>query len=108
MLAKIDRQFCMCSFSFLGFVAPCSSSPCLNDGTCVPLENQMFDCLCSNGFVGSTCSEEGKILIYELFSYRHCYENTSKFVEEIGIYIMPLEKLLYVLTIHHMKVMKIM
>ncbi|KAJ8046855.1 Neurogenic locus notch-like protein 1 [Holothuria leucospilota] len=43
-------------------IAPCSSSPCENDGTCVPRENQMFDCLCSYGFVGSTCSEEEMFL----------------------------------------------
>ena len=41
---------------FLDKSNPCSSSPCLNNGTCSVGENNSAVCLCSSGFLGSTCS----------------------------------------------------
>ena len=38
--------------------SPCSSSPCKNEGTCVPsYKNGIFECLCKKGFIGEVCEK---------------------------------------------------
>ena len=38
--------------------SPCSSSPCKNEGTCVPsYKNGIFECLCKKGFIGEFCEK---------------------------------------------------
>ena len=38
--------------------SPCSSSPCKNEGTCVPRDkNGIFECLCKKGFTGEFCEK---------------------------------------------------
>ncbi|KAK0056845.1 agrin-like isoform X3 [Biomphalaria pfeifferi] len=34
---------------------PCKSMPCQNEGTCIVLDAQHFECQCSSGFKGKTC-----------------------------------------------------
>ena len=38
--------------------SPCSSSPCKNEGTCVPsYKYGIFECLCKKGFIGEVCEK---------------------------------------------------
>ncbi|XP_066021817.1 uncharacterized protein [Pocillopora verrucosa] len=38
--------------------SPCSSSPCKNEGTCVPsYKYGIFECLCKKGFIGEFCEK---------------------------------------------------
>ena len=38
--------------------SPCSSSPCKNEGTCVPsYKNGIYECLCKEGFTGEVCEK---------------------------------------------------
>ena len=38
--------------------SPCSSSPCKNEGTCVPSYiNGIYECLCKKGFIGEFCEK---------------------------------------------------
>ncbi|KAK9890325.1 hypothetical protein WA026_010423 [Henosepilachna vigintioctopunctata] len=36
---------------------PCTANPCVNNGTCIELENNLFDCKCSEGFRGEICDK---------------------------------------------------
>ncbi|XP_066021695.1 uncharacterized skeletal organic matrix protein 5-like [Pocillopora verrucosa] len=41
--------------------SPCSSSPCKNEGTCVPSYiNGIYECLCKKGFIGEFCEKDFK------------------------------------------------
>ena len=48
-------------------IQKCASNPCANDGTCHPIGNSVFSCVCAAGFMGFTC-EEGKIIYVRLSS----------------------------------------
>ena len=46
--------------TFCLFQSPCSSSPCLNGGICIPnYKYNSYDCRCEQGFYGDYC-EKGK------------------------------------------------
>lgn len=34
---------------------PCDANPCLNGGTCTPINTQNYTCACSNDYSGPTC-----------------------------------------------------
>ena len=36
---------------------PCSSSPCKNDGTCSEFGQNLFNCICPEGFTGPRCTQ---------------------------------------------------
>ncbi|KAL9974208.1 hypothetical protein ACROYT_G011221 [Oculina patagonica] len=47
------------SFTFLAIENPCSSSPCLNNGTCqAGFTSKGFRCICRAGFTGTDCSQD--------------------------------------------------
>ncbi|CAH3042455.1 unnamed protein product [Pocillopora meandrina] len=49
-------------YTYLAVENPCSSSPCLNNGTCqAGFTNKGFRCVCQEKFTGETCQVEGKM-----------------------------------------------
>ncbi|KAL9974178.1 hypothetical protein ACROYT_G011189 [Oculina patagonica] len=49
------------SFTYLAIENPCSSSPCLNNGTCqAGFTSKGFRCICRAGFTGTYCSQAHK------------------------------------------------
>ncbi|GFT09833.1 protocadherin Fat 1 [Nephila pilipes] len=36
---------------------PCLPNPCFNDGKCTPLDFETYNCTCSEGYTGSSCSD---------------------------------------------------
>ena len=64
--SKIDVILVQCPFNILFHVivsdSPCSTNPCLNGATCLPLPSALpspigpeFLCVCTNGFTGERC-----------------------------------------------------
>ena len=50
--------------------SPCSSSPCKNEGTCVPsYKYGIFECLCKKGFVGEVCEKGETLLAIDQYSW---------------------------------------
>ncbi|RMX45216.1 hypothetical protein pdam_00020948, partial [Pocillopora damicornis] len=46
------------SSQHLSFQSPCSSSPCLNGGICIPnYKYNSYDCRCEQGFYGDYCEK---------------------------------------------------
>ena len=86
---------CQCNTGFLGKSCqtderPCSRSQCLNNGTCLNLNETMYECRCSSGiFYGkfcqykknicenTTCSQNGYCLVKEVSSYCKCFKGFS-------------------------------
>jgi len=65
------------SFTYLAIENSCSSSPCLNNGTCqAGFTSKGFRCLCRPGFTGTTCNE----------SYRNCSEIYKSGERKDGVY----------------------
>ncbi|CAH3042479.1 unnamed protein product [Pocillopora meandrina] len=48
-------------YTYLEIENPCSSSPCLNNGTCqARFTNKGFRCVCRHGFSGDNCQFKAK------------------------------------------------
>ncbi|KAL9974179.1 hypothetical protein ACROYT_G011190 [Oculina patagonica] len=53
----VDKPY----FTYLAIENPCSSSPCLNNGTCqAGFSSKGFRCICRAGFTGTDCSQAPK------------------------------------------------
>ncbi|XP_078364684.1 microfibril-associated glycoprotein 4-like isoform X1 [Oculina patagonica] len=53
----VDKPY----FTYLAIENPCSSSPCLNNGTCqAGFTSKGFRCICHAGFTGTDCSQGNK------------------------------------------------
>ena len=90
-----QQYICQCNTGFLGKSCqtderPCSRSQCLNNGTCLNLNETMYECRCSSGiFYGefcqykknicenTTCSQNGYCLVNEVSSYCKCFKGFS-------------------------------
>ena len=53
-IKKVDLDVVELSDTLVG--RSCESGPCMFNGTCIDLKNNMFICLCSEGFGGVTCN----------------------------------------------------
>ncbi|KAL9954454.1 hypothetical protein ACROYT_G041995 [Oculina patagonica] len=70
------------SFTYLAIENPCSSSPCLNSGTCqTGFTSKGFRCICRPGFRGSKC-HKGPKSCKELYMYN---KNKSKVSELVTL-----------------------
>ena len=70
---EIDLELAL--FNFLFKQNPCSSSPCLNGGTCqVGFTSKGYRCICRTGFPGINCSP-GIASVPYLLQYRS-YSNS--------------------------------
>ncbi|KAL9974203.1 hypothetical protein ACROYT_G011216 [Oculina patagonica] len=66
------------SFTYLAIENPCSSSPCLNNGTCqAGFTSKGFRCICRAGFTGTDCSQA---------LYRNCAEIYKSGERRDGVY----------------------
>ncbi|KAL9974186.1 hypothetical protein ACROYT_G011197 [Oculina patagonica] len=65
------------SFTYLAIENPCSSSPCLNNGTCqAGFTSKGFRCICRAGFTGTDCSQ----------AYKNCAEIYKSGERKDGVY----------------------
>ncbi len=40
--------------------SPCAERPCLNNGNCIVIDDDNYQCLCAVGWMGAQC-EQGKM-----------------------------------------------
>ncbi|KAL9953680.1 hypothetical protein ACROYT_G041133 [Oculina patagonica] len=76
-------------FTYIGTENHCSSSPCLNNGTCqAGFTSKGFRCICRTGFSGTNCHEAAKSC-KELYDENNTFHYTSGYWSDKNEYNLP-------------------
>lgn len=62
---------------------PCSKNPCLNEGKCIDFKDT-FQCVCKNGYNGSTC--EGALTPEIIWQFNQAKPKTVNYSKELNFF----------------------
>ena len=64
-IGSLSKTF---SWYFSAKRSMCATSPCLNDGQCVNKPDGGFECVCKQGYTGSTCDGKCHVILSDCIS----------------------------------------